>query len=221
MSRESIGLDERLNRYVASCGDPEHPVAAELRRLTGRMAEASMQISPEQGQLLAFLAKLVGARNTLEIGTFTGYSALWVALALPADGRVVACDVSREWTDVARRYWRKAGVAERIDLRLGPAAATLAALERDGWSGRFDLAFIDADKGGYEDYFESALRLVRPGGVIALDNMLWSGRVADPKARDSTTRLIRGLNAAIAADPRVDRIMVPLGDGLMVARRIE
>jgi predicted O-methyltransferase YrrM len=221
MSRESIGLDERLNRYVASCGDPEHPVAAELRQLTGKMAEASMQISPEQGQLLAFLAKLVGARNTLEIGTFTGYSALWVALALPADGRVVACDVSREWTDVARRYWRKAGVAERIDLRLGPAAATLAALERDGWSGRFDLAFIDADKGGYEDYFESALRLVRPGGVIALDNMLWSGRVADPKARDSTTRLIRDLNAAIAADPRVDRIMVPLGDGLMVARRIE
>ena len=220
MSRETLGLDQRLNDYVVKCGEPEHPVAAKLRALTGRMPMASLQIAPEQGQFLALLAKLVGARNALEVGTFCGYSALWVALALPADGKLVACDISEEWTGIGRRHWQEAGVADKIDLRLGPAADTLEGLEKEGGAGQFDFAFIDADKGGYDDYYERALRLVRSGGVIVLDNMLWSGAVADPKARDAGTKTIRALNAKIAADRRVEKMMVPLGDGMLVARKI-
>ncbi len=220
MSRESIGLSKRVNDYMVECGDREHPVAARLRELTASMPMASMQVATEQGQFLAFLAKLIGAREALEVGTFCGYSALWVALALPEDGRLVACDISEEWTSIARGYWREAGVADKIDLRLGPAAETLKTLEAEGAAGRFDLAFIDADKEGYDEYYERGLRLLRPGGVIAFDNMLWSGRVADPKARDSSTRTIRAMNIKMAGDGRVDKIMVPLGDGMMVGRKI-
>ena len=220
MSRETIGLDERLNSYVVECGDTEHPVAARLRALTAEMPNGSMQIAPEQGQFLAFLAKLIGARTALEIGTFCGYSALWTALALPADGTLVACDVSDEWTAIGRRHWREAGVADKIDLRIGPAAGTMKTLERDGWAGRFDFAFIDADKDGYDAYYEGALRLVRSGGLIVFDNMLRRGAVADAKVRNQATRTIRALNAKIAADGRVDKVMVPIGDGMTLTRKI-
>jgi len=219
MSRLSIGLDERLNDYLVSCGQAEHPVAAKLRALTAAMPNARMQIAPEQGQFLAFLVRLIGARATLEVGTFCGYSALWVALALPADGRLVACDISEEWTAIGRRHWQEAGVADKIDLRLAPALETLAEMERDGRAGRFDLAFIDADKENYDAYYEHALKLVWAGGMIAFDNMLWHGRVADPTAHDASTDAIRALNAKIAADGRVDKVMVPLGDGMILARK--
>jgi predicted O-methyltransferase YrrM len=220
MSRGSIGLDERLNAYVVGSHAPEHPVLAKLRTFTAAMPMASMQIAPEQGAFLAFLARLIGARRTLEVGTFTGYSALAVALALPADGRLVALDISEEWTTVASAHWREAGVAERIELRLGPAADSLAALQREGRAGSFDMAFIDADKTGYDAYYEAALRLVRPDGLIVFDNMLQDGDVADPKKKSASTVAIRALNAKIAGDARVDAVLLPLGDGMTVARRI-
>jgi caffeoyl-CoA O-methyltransferase len=178
-----------------------------------------MQIAPEQGQFMALLLQLIGARRCLEVGTFTGYSALACALALPGDGRLVTLDISTEWTAIARRYWIDAGVANRIELRLGPAAQSLAALlEADG-PGSFDFAFIDADKTGYDRYYELALQLVRPGGLIAFDNVLWSGRVADPNAEDADTVALRVLNRKLHVDQRVDLAMVPIGDGLTLARR--
>jgi predicted O-methyltransferase YrrM len=220
MSRTSIGLDQPLNDYLVQCGSPEHPVAARLRAETERMARGSLQIAPEQGQLLAMLTRLIGARQTIEVGTFCGYSALWVALALPDDGKVIACDVNAEWTAIGRRYWQEAGVAGKIDLRLAPGSETLEALEAAGGTGQYDLVFIDADKGGYADYYERALRLLRRGGLIVLDNTLWSGRVSDASADDADTRAIREVNAKIAADGRVDKVMLPIGDGMMLARKI-
>jgi O-methyltransferase len=219
MSRESIGLDKTLNEYVVRAQQPEHPVLAALREATARMPMSNLQIAPEQANLLAFVARLVDARMALEIGTFTGYSALAVALTLPKDGKLVACDLSEEWTSIGRPFWQRAGVAEKIELRLGPAQATLDRLERDGFKGRFDFAFIDADKTGYDAYYESTLRLTRPGGVIAFDNMLQDGRVADRRARSADTVAIRALNAKIAADERVDRVLVPVGDGMTFVRR--
>jgi predicted O-methyltransferase YrrM len=168
---------------------------------------------------MALLVQLMGARRTLEVGVFTGYSALAVALALPADGQVVACDVSEEYTAIARRYWQQAGVADKIDLRLGPAAETLAALIANGETGQFDFAFIDADKSGYDTYYEQTLQLVRPGGLIAIDNVLWSGRVADATVQDNRTGKIRALNAKIHQDDRVDLSLVPIADGLTLARK--
>jgi predicted O-methyltransferase YrrM len=220
MSRGSIGLDDRLNRYVAENHPPEHPVLAELRKVTGKMPNAEMQVALEQGHLLAFLARLIGAQNALEIGTFTGYSALSVALALPRDGHLVACDINEAWTGIGRRHWEKAGVAGKIDLRLGPALETLKALKREGWTNGFDFAFIDAAKGEYDDYYELALKLVRKGGLIAFDNMLWGGAVANPRVKDGQTQALRTLNAKIAGDPRVDSVLLPVGDGMMVARRV-
>ncbi len=220
MSRETIGLGQRLHSYVVGCGDQEHPVAARLRALTAEMPNGAMQIAPEQGQFLAFLVKLIGAHTALEIGTFCGYSTLWTALALPPDGTLIACDVSDEWTAIGRRYWREAGVTDRIDLRIGPATDTMAALEGDGWSGRFDFVFIDADKEGYDAYYEGALRLVRSGGLIVFDNMLRGGAVADAQVRNQATRSIRALNTKIAADDRVDKVMIPIGDGMSLARKI-
>ena len=221
MSRGSIGLDERLNEYVVDNHPAEHPVLSKLRKLTARMPMASMQIAPEQGHFLAFLAKLIGARNTLEIGTFTGYSALAVALALPKDGRVVACDVSEAWTNVARQHWDQAGVGRKIELRLGPAIETLAGLKREGRAGDFDLAFIDADKAEYDAYYEGALPLVRKGGLIAFDNMLWTGKVADRRVKDADTRAIRALNKKVTReDDRVEAVLLPVGDGMLVARRV-
>jgi predicted O-methyltransferase YrrM len=184
------------------------------------MPGAQMQVAPEQGHLLAFLAKLVGAKNTLEIGTFTGYSALAVALALPKNGHLIACDVNEAWTSIGRQHWEKAGVAGKIELRLGPALDTLKDLKREGWASGFDFAFIDAAKSEYDAYYESALRLVRKGGIIAIDNMLWGGAVADPKVKDADTRALRALNAKIAGDRRVDAVLLPVGDGMVLARRV-
>lgn len=187
-----------------------------LRLETAAMPNAMMQISPDQGAVLALLVRLIGARRVLEIGTFTGYSSLAMALALPADGQLVACDVSDEWTSTARRYWAQAGVADRVSLRLAPALETLQALEAEGAS--FDLAFIDANKNDYPAYYAQCLRLVRPGGIIALDNMLWHGQIAAPDPDDSDGQLLRQLNLDIYADARVDAAMLTVGDGLLVAR---
>lgn len=221
MSRGSIGLDERLNEYVVENHPAEHPVLTKLRKLTAKMPMASMQIAPEQGHFLAFLVRLIGARNTLEIGTFTGYSALAVALALPKDGRVVACDVSEAWTSIGRAHWREAGVADKIELRLGPAIGTLADLKREGRAGHFDFAFIDADKAEYDAYYEGALPLIRKGGLIAFDNMLWTGKVADRRVKDADTRALRALNKKITRDDnRVEAVLLPIADGMLVARRV-
>jgi caffeoyl-CoA O-methyltransferase len=194
-------------------------VLRRLRDETSKLPSARMQISPEQGQLMGLLVELLGARRALEIGVFTGYSSTAVALALPPDGRLVACDLSQEWTNVARRYWREAGVESKIDLRLGPALASLDALVRDGQAGSFDFAFIDADKTSYGDYYERCLILLRAGGLLAVDNALWSGAVADPSDQRENTRAIRALNAKVSADERVSASLVPIGDGLFLARK--
>ena len=219
MSNRTIQLSDELYAYAQRVGVREPDLLRQLREETARLPQSRMQISPEQGALMAMLVGLMGARRCLEVGTFTGYSALSVALALPADGRLVCCDLSREWTDVARRYWDSAGVAGRIELRIGPAIDTLDALLAEGDADSFDFAFIDADKPNYDAYYERALRLVRPGGVIAIDNVLWSGAVIDPEDDTPDTRAIRALNDKIAGDERVDAVLVPIGDGLTLARR--
>jgi caffeoyl-CoA O-methyltransferase len=219
MSNRTIALDDTLYAYLLDVSLREPEILGRLRRETAAMTEAGMQIAPEQGQFMAFLLRLLGARRVLEVGTFTGYSALVMALALPADGRITACDVSERWTSVARRYWSEAGVADRIDLHLAPAAATLAALIDGGAAGSYDFAFIDADKEGYSGYVEQALVLLRPGGVIAVDNVLWGGSVVDPLKQDDDTRAIRAFNEALHRDERIDLSLVPIGDGLTLARK--
>jgi predicted O-methyltransferase YrrM len=219
LSRRTETLTDELYEYLVSVSLREPDVLRRLREETAPMERATMQIGPEQGQLMALLVQLIGARNTLEIGTFTGYSALVVALALPPEGHVVACDVSEEWTSIGRRYWAEAGVAHKIDLRLGPAVDTLDALLADGRTGDFDFAFIDADKESYDAYYERCLQLVRPGGLIAVDNVLWHGAVIDPAAKDADTEAIRALNAKLKDDDRVSLSLVPIGDGLTLARR--
>jgi predicted O-methyltransferase YrrM len=216
----SIGLDDTLRAYLISDGMREHPVLTRLREETQRMQRASMQVAPEEGALLAMLVRLLDARRVLEIGTFTGYSSTAMALAMGEGGRIVCCDLSTDWTDIARQAWTDAGVADRVDLRIGPAVETMDALLDEGAESGFDLAFIDADKPSYDAYYEGCLRLVRTGGVIAIDNTLWSGRVADPSVHDESTDAIRALNAKIAADERVEPVIVPVGDGLTLARRI-
>jgi predicted O-methyltransferase YrrM len=213
-----LPLDRRLYGYLLAESVREPEVMARLRAETRRMPDAGMQISPEQAQLMGLLVRLIDARRALEIGTYTGYSALAVALALPADGTLICCDVSEEWTAVARRYWREAGIAERIDLRMAPAADTLADLIASGANGSFDFAFIDADKENYDGYYEACLKLVRPGGLIAIDNALWHGAVADPARNDVDTTAIRALNRKIRDDARVDMVLLPIGDGLLLAR---
>jgi len=190
-----------------------------LREETAKLPLARMQVAPEQGQFMGLLARLINARYALEIGVFTGYSSLAVAEALAADGKLVACDVSAEWTDIARRYWQEAGVADKIELRLAPATETLATLLDQGWAERFDMAFIDADKQEYLHYYEQALRLVRPGGLILVDNVLWSGKVADPSVQDQTTRSIREFNARLRDDERIWLSMLPVADGLTLAMK--
>ena len=214
MSNASIGLSKELHRYLVSVGVREPEVLRRLRERTAELPESGMQIAPEQGAFMALLVRAMGARRCLEVGTFTGYSSTVVALALPPDGRMVCCDVSREWTDIARQAWTDAGVADRIELRLAPALETLDNLLADGGARSFDFAFIDADKPSYDGYVERALLLVRAGGLIAIDNVLWSGRVADPSDQDESTRAIRALNEKLATDERVDIAMVPIGDGL-------
>jgi len=204
---------------TVSLREPE--LLKQLRAETAKDEMARMQIAPEQGQFMALLIHLLGARKTLEIGVYTGYSALCAALALPDRGRLVACDTSREWTNIASRYWEKAGVSHKIDLRLAPAEKTLADLLATGEAGTFDFAFIDADKTGYEYYYEQCLKLVRSGGLIAIDNVLWDGSVADPAANDAETRAIRAINEKIHKDPRVEISLVPIADGLTLARKRE
>jgi caffeoyl-CoA O-methyltransferase len=217
MSSKTYQLDESVHGYLMSSTVRDGDVLQRLRAETGQMAAGGMQISPEQGQFMQLLVKMIGAKRTLEVGTFTGYSALSVAMALPPDGRVVACDVSEEYTAVARRYWQEAGVAAKIDLRLGPGEESLQAMLDEGEAGTFDFAFIDADKPGYDRYYELCLQLVRSGGVIAVDNTLWGGRVADRSVQDESTQAIRALNQKIRDDVRVDMSLVPIGDGLMLA----
>jgi predicted O-methyltransferase YrrM len=219
VTARTLPLDDRLQRYVAAHGARETAVQRELRRVTQRMPRASMQIGAVQGALLQVLVRAVGARRCLEIGTFTGYSALTVALALPKDGRIVCCDVSEEWTAIARRYWKRAGVAGKIDLRIAPALETLDALLRQGKAGRFDFAFIDADKANYANYYERCLKLVRRGGLIAVDNTLWGGSVADARNKTVDTRAIRAFNRKLLGDRRVDIALVPVGDGMTLALR--
>ncbi len=214
MANRTLTLTDEIVDYVNRVGVREHPVLARLREETAPMPMSQMQIGPDQGAFMALLVRLTGARQILEIGTFTGYSSTAMALALPADGRIVCCDVSREWTDVARRAWADAGVQDRVDLRIAPATETLASLDDDS----FDLAFIDADKPSYDAYYEGCLRVVRPGGLILLDNTLQGGRVANESENDENALAIRALNDRIAADERVDMVLLPLADGLTMAR---
>lgn len=219
MSNRTLELPDALLDYLLAEGVRESDVQRRLRAETATLPEAGMQIAPEEGALLAMLVRITGARRVLEVGTFTGYSSLTMALALPADGRLVACDVSDRWTRVARRYWQEGGVAERIELRLGDAAQTLDALLSEGGRGTFDLCFIDADKTGYAAYYERSLQLLRTGGLVAVDNTLWHGRVADPGARDDDTVAIRRFNRALRDDQRVDLCLVPVADGVTLARK--
>jgi len=214
VSNKTLSLNAALYDYLLAVSLREPDVLERLRAETARDPMARMQSAPEQGQFMALLVQLSGASKCLEIGVFTGYSALWVALALPDDGRVVACDTSEKWTAIARRYWEEAGVAGRIRLHLAPAMETLDRLLDDGEAGSFDFAFIDADKGNYRNYYERSLQLLRPGGLIVIDNTLWSGDVADPSMQDVDTVAIRQLNEFIHQDTRVELSLLPVADGL-------
>ena len=219
MSNRMTPLDDALYDYLSSVSLREPGVLRRLREETAKMPQHNMQIGPEQGQFMALLIELTGARKCLEVGTFTGYSALAVALALPDDGRLIACDISEEFTARAKPFWGEAGVAGKIELRIGPALETLDALIEGGESGTFDFAFIDADKVNYLGYFQRALDLARPGGLICVDNVLWNGAVADPSRNDEDTEAIRAFNAALTNDPRISLSMLPMGDGLTLARK--
>jgi caffeoyl-CoA O-methyltransferase len=219
MSRRTLALDDPLYTYLLSVSLREPDVLRRLRAETAGHPQAAMQIAPEQGQFMGLLVRLLAARKCLEIGVFTGYSALAVALALPFDGRLVACDVSEEFTAIARRYWEEAGVDAIIRLHLAPAIETLDGLLADGEGGTFDFAFIDADKVNYAGYFERALELVRPGGLIVVDNVLWDGKVADATVSDPDTTAIRALNESLLSDERIDLSLLPVGDGLTLARK--
>lgn len=217
MSKQSLGLDDRLYNYLLSVSLREPEILRQLRQETNNHPSALMQISPEQGQFMALLVQLLGAKKTLEVGVFTGYSSLSVALTLPPDGKIIACDVSEEYTAIARRYWQKAGVADKIDLHIAPALETLDRLLADKQAETFDFAFIDADKVNYEEYYERSLQLVRPGGLIAIDNVLWGGKIADTQIQDSSTLAIRALNQKLHHDERVTLSLIPIGDGLTLA----
>lgn len=217
MSLKSLNLTPELYDYLQKVSLREPEILAELRAETAANPGGGMQIAPEQGQFMAFLVRLMGAKKTLEIGVFTGYSSLVVALALPPEGQIVACDVDAEVTNIARRYWQKAGVSDRIDLRLAPALDTLDQLIANGENNTFDFAFIDADKRNYINYYEKALTLVRPGGIIAIDNVLWAGNVADPQVDDPRTKALRAFNQTLKKDERIELSLVPIGDGLTLA----
>lgn len=219
MNKQSIGLSDELYRYLLDVSLRESPLLRRLREETARDPLARMQIAPEQGQFMSLLVRLLGARRAIEVGVFTGYSSLCVAAALPDDGALVACDVSEEWTAIARRYWQEAGLAHKISLRLAPALDTLDALLRDGGQASFDFVFIDADKVNYRHYYERALALLRPGGVVAVDNVLWGGSVADARNAEPNTVAIREFNRTLHEDTRIDLSLVPVGDGLTLARK--
>ncbi|HEY5256761.1 MAG TPA: class I SAM-dependent methyltransferase [Candidatus Baltobacteraceae bacterium] len=220
MTAKNTGLDERVHAFMLESTLREPAILRELREETALRTNAGMQIGPEQGQFMALLAQAIGARRYLEIGVFTGYSSLAMALALSDEGRVTACDISDEYTAVARRYWARAGVAEKIDLRIAPALQTLDALLASDQAGAYDIAFIDADKPNYDAYYERCLQLVRANGLILIDNMLWSGQVADPACHDESTNALRALDFKIGRDERVDCSLLAVCDGLMVARKL-
>ncbi len=217
MSTKTITLTESLHHYLLSVSLREPPILARLREETAQHPLANLQIAPEQGQFMALLVQLMEAKKCLELGVFTGYSALSVALALPPDGKLIACDVNEEWTSMARRYWQEAGVAHKIALRIAPALETLDKLLANGEAGSFDFVFIDADKENYANYYERSLELVRHGGLIVIDNVLWSGRVADPNEQDMDTVAIRRFNTKLHLDERIVLSMLPLADGLTLA----
>ena len=217
--RHTIEMTDRLYDYLLEQSLREPEVLARLREETAAMPEAMMQISPEQGQFMALMVELTGTTRYLEVGTFTGYSSLAVALALPPEGKVMTCDVSETFTSVARRYWDEAGMADKIEFKLGPAVESLEALVAGGDRDSFDFAFIDADKTNYERYYELCLELVRPGGLVAVDNVLWNGKVADPAVDDEDTSAIRALNHKIKSDPRVTIALLPISDGIYLARK--
>ncbi len=219
MTRRTLALTDRLYDYLLGATLREHPAQARLRAATAALPEGGMQSAPEQGQLMGLLVELTGARRLLEIGCFTGYSTLAMALALPPDGHLLTLDVNPDWVEIGRRAWREAGVEDRIEVRFGLAQASLDQLIAAGGAGSFDLVFIDADKKSYDAYYERSLVLVRPGGLIMIDNVLWGGAVADPVNRDRQTEALRALNAKLQADSRVSLALVPIGDGLMLARK--
>ncbi|MDM9384043.1 class I SAM-dependent methyltransferase [Chlorogloeopsis sp. ULAP01] len=216
---KTLHLPNHLYEYLLSVSLREPELLLQLREETARHPRANMQVAPEQGQFLAFLVKLIGAKKTLELGVFTGYSSLSVALALPPDGKILACDISEEFTAIARRYWQKAGVADKIDLRLAPATETLEKLLAESGAETFDFAFIDADKENYYRYYELVLQLIRPGGLIAIDNVLWSGRVTQADIQDSATNAIREFNSKLRQDERIDLSLISVADGLTLARK--
>jgi predicted O-methyltransferase YrrM len=220
MSGKSLALSESLYNYILSSSLREPAVLKSLREETAQLPMSRMQIAPEQGQFMAFLVKLIGAKKTLEVGVFTGYSALVTALALPDDGKIIACDKDEQYTNMAKPYWERAKVSHKIDLRIAPAQLTLQQLITEGQENTFDFAFIDADKRSYPIYYEQVLKLVRPGGLIAIDNVLWSGRVADPNNTDKRTIAIREFNQKLHQDERVDISLVPISDGLTLARKL-
>jgi predicted O-methyltransferase YrrM len=219
MARTSIGISDELHEYVIRHGVREPAIFRRLREETAGLPQATMQIAPDQGAFLAMLVGLIEAKRCIELGTFTGYSSLAVALAMPPEGRIVCCDVSDEWTSIARRYWAEAGVSDRVDLRLGPALATLDELIAGGAAGTFDFAFIDARKSEYPDYHERIVQLLRPGGLAVYDNVLWGGAVIDESQNDPDTLGIRRLNERIGLDQRVEVSMLPFADGLTLARK--
>lgn len=219
MGSKFTTMDERLYNYLLSVSLKEPDVLTRLREETARDPMAILQIPPDQGQLMALLVKLMGAKRILEIGTYMGFSALCMALALPENGYLLACDINQDWTDVARRYWEKAGVADRIELRIAPALETMDALLAEGQEQSFDLIFIDADKPNYCAYYEAGLRLLRRGGLVILDNVLWKGRVADEREQDPDTVALRAINTLIYQDQRVDASIIPIGDGMTIARK--
>jgi len=220
MSPRTLGLSEVVSEYLMQVGLREPDVLRSVRQDTARLPGAHMQIAPEQGQLMALLAHLINARSCLEIGTFTGYSALALALALPPEGCVVACQIDQTFAAIARKHWERAGVAHKIDHRLGPALDTLDKMLDDGEAGRFDMAFIDADKENVLAYYERCLALTKRGGLLLIDNTLWGGAVADPTDRDPVTEALRVLNNKVHSDPRVEMVLVPIGDGLTLARKV-
>jgi len=219
MTPRTLALTDPLHEYLRQVGFREPELLQKLREETLRLPRASMLLAPEQGQFMALVARLIGVERYLEVGTFTGYSALAIALALGPGTTILTCDIDPDATKIAQRYWCTASVADRIELRLGPARDTLAALIRDGAAGSFDFAFIDADKTGYDAYYEACLTLLRPGGLIALDNMLWNGAVADPRVQDPDTSALRALNVKIRDDVRVESCLLTVGDGVMLARK--
>ena len=219
MSNRSIILTDRTYQYMLDVSLREAPVLRDLREATASHPMVVMQISPEQGQFMAMLARLTGARRCLEVGVFTGYSSLAVALALPDDGQIIACDIDEDFTRMAVDFWRRAGVENKIQLELAPAVETLDALLADGQAGQFDFAFIDADKVNYQHYYDRILDLIRPGGLIAVDNTLWSGDLADPDVDDADTVALRSFNKTLHRDDRIDLSLVPIGDGLTLARK--